>query len=70
VNQRYQAIRKAKRGNTVILELARALAFTKTKVKEAQERQAFLSDLDLVKEFDWPTSLEQVTAFWAAKAGG
>jgi hypothetical protein len=70
VNQRYQAIRKAKRGNTVILELARALAFTKTKVKEAEVRETFLTDLDLVKEFDWPTTLEQVTAHWAAKSGG
>ncbi len=69
VNIRYQALRKAKRGNTVILELARALAFTKTKVKEAEERQAFLTELDLVKEFDWPTTLEQVTAHWAAKTG-
>jgi len=67
VNLRYQAIRKAKRGNTVILELARALAFTKTKVKAAEERQVFLTDLDLVKEFNWPTSLEQVTEHWAAK---
>jgi hypothetical protein len=69
VNQRYQAIRKAKRGNTVILELTRALAFTKTKAKAVEERQAFLTDLDLVKEFDWPTSLEQVTEYWAAKTG-
>jgi len=67
VLQRYQAIRKAKRGNTVILELAKALASTKTKVKAAEERQVFLTDLDLVKEFNWPTSLEQVTEHWAAK---
>lgn len=67
VNQRYQAIRKVKRGNTVILELARALASTKTKTKAAEERQAFLVELDLVKEFNWPTSLDQVKEVWAAK---
>jgi hypothetical protein len=67
VNQRYQAIRKAKRGNTVILELARALASTKTKAKAAEERQTFLMELDLVKEFYWPTSLDQVKEFWAAR---
>jgi hypothetical protein len=70
VEQRYQALRKAKRGNTVILELARALAFTKSKVKEAEVRETLLTELDLVKEFDWPTTLEQVTAYWAAKSGG
>lgn len=67
VLQRYQAIRKAKRGNTVILELARALAATKTKVKAAEERQAFLGEVDLVKEFNWPTSLDQVVQYWQSK---
>jgi hypothetical protein len=64
VNQRYQQLKKAKQGNPVLLELARAFAIELGKSAQQEQAAAFLKDLDLMTEFQWPTSLEEVKAQW------
>ena len=65
VNQRYQQLRKAKQGNPVLVELARAFAIEASRSAEQEQAVAFLKDLDLVAEFHWPNTLEEVKAQWA-----
>jgi hypothetical protein len=65
VNQRYQLLRKAKQGNPVLIELARAFALVATKTAEQEEATGFLKDLDMVGELQWPSTLEDVKARWS-----
>lgn len=70
VNQRYQQLRKAKQGNPVLVELARAFAIERCRTAEQEQAQVFMKDLDVAGEFGWPTSLEDVRAQWSKQAGG
>ena len=70
VNQRYQQLLKAKQGNPVLVELARAFAIEASRSAEQEQAVAFLKDLDLVAEFQWPNTLEEVKAQWVKAAGG
>lgn len=65
VNQRYQQLRKAKQGNPVLVELARAFAIELCRTAQQEQAQVFLKDLDLVAEFGWPSSVDEVRAQWA-----
>jgi hypothetical protein len=65
VNQRYQQMRKAKQGNPVLVELARAFAIERCQFAQQEQANAFLKDLDLVAEFQWPNSAEEMRAYWA-----
>jgi hypothetical protein len=65
VHQRYQYIRRAKQGNPVIVELAYAIAVAKNRTQAVKQRQSFIQGLDVAKEFNWPTTLEDLEARWA-----
>ncbi len=65
VNQRYEAIRQSKLGNPVVVELAKAFALVVSKTVDAEQQQAFLKDLDLVGEFHWPATLNDVRTRWS-----
>jgi len=67
IRQRYETHRQTKQGSSVILELARAFAMSKVKVREVEKKQSFMLELDPVKEFGWPATLASVREFWEAK---
>jgi hypothetical protein len=69
VNQRYQQLRKAKQGNPVLVELARAFAIERCRSAQQEQAQGFLKDLDLAAEFGWPISLEEMRNQSAKPAG-
>lgn len=59
VQQRYETLVKARQGNPVLLELARAFAVQGFRSGEAgEENRSFVASLDLHKEFGWPTDVE------------
>lgn len=69
VNQRYQQLRKAKQGNPVLVELARAFAIERCRSAQQEQAQSFLKDLDLAAEFGWPITLEEMRNQWTKPAG-
>ena len=66
--QRYEMHRQTKQGSSAILELARAFALSKVKVREVEKRQSFMLELDLVKEFGWPGSLADLRKQWEERS--
>ena len=66
VNQRYEQLRKTKQGNPVVVELARAFAMELCRAEEQPaEAQSFLEKLDLVSEFGWPSTVEDMRNQWS-----
>ncbi|HEX9844249.1 MAG TPA: hypothetical protein VGC20_15935, partial [bacterium] len=67
VEARYQKLREEKSVNIVMLELGRALARSKFKAAEEEQKKNFLLELDLVKEFEWPASMDEFKRIAAEK---
>lgn len=65
VDRRYQQMRKTKQGNPIVVELARAFALAMTQKPMPDQEAASIKDLNLVAEFQWPSTLEEMKAQWA-----
>lgn len=65
VDRRYEQLRKTKQGNPIVVELARAFALAMTQKTMQDQEATSLKDLNLVEEFHWPASLEDMKAQWA-----
>jgi len=62
IKQRYEKLLEEKTANPVMLEMARAMAMATITRSEGAADRKFLDDLELEKEFGWPTSFAQVLA--------
>jgi len=70
INQRYEHLRKTKQGNPIIIEMARAFALSLLRTpKEEQTSATFAEDLDLVAEFGWPATVDEMRRQWEKSAG-
>ena len=67
VDARYQKLREEKSVNLVMLELGRALARSKFTAAQTENMKTFLLELDLVKEFEWPASMDEFKRIIAEK---
>jgi hypothetical protein len=62
VQHTYEQMAKARQGNPVVLEIARAFALRNFRRSEDGEKGAALREVNLKQEFGWPTSLEELRA--------
>ncbi len=69
INQRYEHLRKTKQGNPIIIEMARAFALDLCRTAEQELPSSFVEDLDLVAEFGWPTTVDEMRRQWEMSAG-
>ncbi|MCH8882144.1 MAG: hypothetical protein IIA41_01445 [SAR324 cluster bacterium] len=60
VELRYKKVLEEKGANPLMLHLARAFALAALKIAQAESIQHFIDDVDLVGEFRWPATLEDL----------
>ena len=60
VEIRYKKVLEERGANPLMLHLARAFAVVALKVAQAESIQHFIEEVDLVEEFQWPASLEDL----------
>jgi hypothetical protein len=60
VQHRYQKLKTEKGVNPLMLELARSFALSNLKVAQSESIQQFINEIDLVSEFRWPSSLDEL----------
>lgn len=62
VEQRYEAFVRSKQGNPAVLEIAKAFALRSFKHSDQESKRAFMQEVDLHAEFNWPTTLAELKA--------
>ena len=60
IRQRYDKVMAEKSSNVTMVELARAFAIAELNKQEEPEQRAFLQQLNLREEFNWPRTLEEM----------
>ncbi len=65
----YKKVLAEKGANPLMLHLARAFAVAALKIAQAESIQHFIDEVDLVEEFSWPASLEDLRKRASPDAG-
>ena len=60
VQQRYEALMKARKGNPFLLEIARAFAMRNFKSLTIESQRAYMRDVDLKADFGWPATMQEL----------
>jgi hypothetical protein len=60
VQQRYDALMKARKGNPFLLEIARAFAMRNFKSVNIESKRAYMRDIDLKEDFGWPATTKEL----------
>ncbi|NIP74013.1 MAG: hypothetical protein GWO16_13785 [Gammaproteobacteria bacterium] len=62
VEQRYEQMVKARQGNPLVLEVAKALALHNFRNSAREANAAYLREVDLKQEFGWPATMAELEA--------